>query len=46
MSKDSYDSLMETLYLLSSPENAKRLQSAAEQFKTNKGIHKDAPCKN
>lgn len=43
MSKDSYDSLMETLYLLSSPENARRLKSAVEQFKANKGIRKDLP---
>ncbi|UYM18535.1 type II toxin-antitoxin system Phd/YefM family antitoxin [Endozoicomonas euniceicola] len=43
MSKESYDSLMETLYLLSSPENAGRLKSAAEQFRINKGIRKDLP---
>ena len=43
MSKESYDSLMETLYLLSSPENARRLKSAAEQFKANKGIQRDLP---
>ena len=43
MSKESYDSLMETLYLLSSPENARRLESAIEQYKANKGIRRDLP---
>lgn len=31
MSKDEYDSLVETSYLLRSPENARRLLSAMEQ---------------
>ena len=43
MSKESYDSLMETLYLLSSPENARRLESSIEQYKANKGIRRDLP---
>lgn len=30
MSKDEYDSLVETSYLLRSPENARRLRSAME----------------
>ena len=43
MSKESYDSLMETMYLLFSPENARRLKSAADQFKANKDILRDLP---
>ncbi|MGI9823548.1 type II toxin-antitoxin system Phd/YefM family antitoxin [Agromyces sp. Marseille-Q5079] len=31
MSKDEYDALIETSYLLRSPENARRLLSAMEQ---------------
>jgi antitoxin YefM len=33
ISKDDYTSLNETLYLLSSPANAKRLESSKKQFK-------------
>ena len=31
MSKDEYDSLIETTYLLRSPENARRLMNALDQ---------------
>jgi antitoxin YefM len=33
ISKDDYTSLNETLYLLSSPANAKRLESSKKQYK-------------
>lgn len=34
MSKDEYDSLVETSYLLRSPENARRLLSAMDSTRT------------
>lgn len=36
MSKEDYDSLRETLYLLSSPANAERLRRAVEDFENGK----------
>lgn len=33
MSKDEYDALVETSYLLSSPENARRLMSALQSVR-------------
>lgn len=36
MSLESYDSLMETVYLLKSPANARHLQKSIEQFNQGK----------
>lgn len=36
MSLDYYNSLMETVYLLKSPENAAHLATSIDQFRTNK----------
>ena len=41
MSKDDYTSLQETLYLLSSPNNAQRLKESMEQYKTGNTIKKE-----
>lgn len=41
MSEDHYSSLMETLYLLSNPVNAKALERAIAQDKKNAGIKRE-----
>ena len=38
MTKDEYDSIQETLYLLSSPANAERLRTAMRDFNAGKNI--------
>jgi antitoxin YefM len=40
ISKEDYTSLNETLYLLSSPANAKRLEASIKQYKSKKGFKK------
>lgn len=37
MSKQDYDSIMETFYLLRSPKNAARILSALEEYNKGKG---------
>lgn len=39
ISLDEYNSIMETLHLLSSKKNAKRLFESIEQMKTGKKVH-------
>ncbi|WP_372456932.1 type II toxin-antitoxin system Phd/YefM family antitoxin [Microbacterium allomyrinae] len=41
MSKDEFDSLVETSYLLRSPENARRLLSAMEQARSGEITERD-----
>jgi antitoxin YefM len=41
MSKDEYDSLVETSYLLRSPENARRLLSAFESARSGDTVERD-----
>jgi antitoxin YefM len=41
MSKDEYDSLVETSYLLRSPENARRLLSALESARSGDTVERD-----
>ncbi|MDY0912811.1 type II toxin-antitoxin system prevent-host-death family antitoxin [Rathayibacter festucae] len=41
MSKDEYDSLVETSYLLRSPENARRLLSALESARSGETVERD-----
>jgi antitoxin YefM len=41
MSLDYYNSLMETVYLLRSPENAAHLAKSIEQYRTGKTAVKD-----
>lgn len=41
MGQDHYDSLMETLYLLSSPNNATRLTDSIAQVKAENTIQRD-----
>lgn len=41
MSKDEYDALVETSYLLRSPENARRLISALETARAGKTVEHD-----
>ena len=41
MSKSDYESMQETLYLLSSKENAKRLFKGIEEYEEGKGIERD-----
>ena len=43
MSKDEYESMMETLYLLSSPANATRLQQAQADIETGRYSVKTIP---
>jgi len=38
MSKDEYDSIQETMYLLSSSANAERLRRGIRDFETNKNV--------
>jgi len=38
MTKDEYDSIQETLYLLSSPANAERLRTAIRDFNAGENI--------
>jgi len=37
ISKEEYEGMQETLHLLSSPSNAKRLQESIEEFKNGSG---------
>ncbi|UII21691.1 type II toxin-antitoxin system Phd/YefM family antitoxin [Fulvivirga ligni] len=41
MSKSDYESIQETLYLLSSPKNADRLAKGIEEYEHGKGLKKD-----
>ena len=41
VSLSDWNSIRETEYLLSNPENAKRLRSGIEQFNTGKGIERE-----
>jgi len=41
LSKSDYESMEETLYLLSSPKNAKRLAQGISEFEQGKGIKKE-----
>jgi antitoxin YefM len=41
VSLSDWNSIRETEYLLSSPENAKRLRSGIEQFNAGKGLVRD-----
>ncbi|SMH50660.1 antitoxin YefM [Rathayibacter oskolensis] len=41
MSKDEYDSLVETSYLLRSPENARRLLAALESARAGDTVERD-----
>ncbi len=43
MSFEDYDSLSETAYLLRSPENARRLREAVEQFRAGGGTERELP---
>jgi antitoxin YefM len=43
MSKDEYDSLLETTYLLRSPKNARRLMDAIESARTGDVTERDLP---
>ena len=44
MSLDSYNNLMENLYLMSSPDNVKHLNESVEQIRTGQTVEKNA-CK-
>ncbi|WP_336939373.1 type II toxin-antitoxin system prevent-host-death family antitoxin [Acinetobacter modestus] len=41
MGQQHYESLMETIYLLSTPANAKHLMESIEQFKSGKVVQRD-----
>jgi len=41
MAKSDYESLTETLYLLSSKKNAERLAKGIEEFEQGKGVKRD-----
>jgi antitoxin YefM len=41
ISKSEYESLNETFYLLKSPNNAKRLHRALNEYKDGKGVERD-----
>ncbi|MDM1544562.1 type II toxin-antitoxin system prevent-host-death family antitoxin [Ignatzschineria indica] len=41
MGQEHYDSLMETLYLLSSPNNANRLTESIAQLRSSKKVERD-----
>lgn len=41
LSKDDYDSIMETLHLLKSPANASRLLTSVARIKAGQGIPRD-----
>ena len=41
MSKDEYDSLVETSHLLRSPKNAERLHRAIAQLDAGRGVERD-----
>ena len=41
LSKSDYESMQETLYLLSSPKNAERLARGLEEYKKGEGIKRD-----
>ncbi len=40
MSKNDYESIQETLYLLSSHKNAERLAQGIQEYEAGKGIHR------
>jgi len=41
LSKSDYESMEETLYLLSSPKNAERLAQGISEFEQGKGVKKE-----
>ena len=41
LSKSDYESMQETLYLLSSPKNAERLALGLDEYKKGEGIKRD-----
>ncbi len=41
LSKDDYESMEETLYLLNSPRNAERLAEGIQEYEEGKGIKRD-----
>lgn len=41
LSKSDYDSMQETFYLLSNPENARRLLEGIEEYKSGGGQERD-----
>ncbi len=41
MAKSDYESMQETLYLLSSSKNAQRLMESIEEYEEGKGLNKD-----
>ena len=41
LSKSDYESMQETLYLLSSPKNAQRLAKGIEEYKQGKGTKRE-----
>ena len=41
LSKEDYESMEETLYLLSSPRNAERLAKGIREYEEGKGIKRD-----
>ncbi len=41
LSKNDYESLIETLHLLGNPNNAKRLMDSIKEFEEGKGIQKN-----
>jgi len=43
MSLDDFESFEETMYLLRSPKNAKRLRAAVEQLRAGRGTERDLP---
>ena len=41
LSKSDYESMQETVYLLSSPKNAARLAKGIEEFESGKGVKRE-----
>ncbi len=41
LSRADYDSMQETMYLLSSPKNAERLAKGIEEYENGKGVKRE-----
>jgi antitoxin YefM len=41
LSKSDYESMQETMYLLSSPKNAERLAKGIQEFENGKGVKRE-----